>query len=271
MNTNKKISSLAVPAAKADKLKAKSPARDIMIDINGGLPGNTSVAVVAEEASPWAKAREFLEQAKRFEQCKVWCQVMLGFELVGLKKSLGVKRGGDHTSDRYSTSKLSRESLLSWEDELEKNLGMSAETGYRYIRLAEAAKKRLKKVPEARELLDAIIDQPINELSLDQAETLSKFVHKLTDGKTQMEFMLECGTTKSATPAKGGKLGAQSTEPPADEAVEEARAVWEPVHRTFVTDAEQGTWKDLPEGELEGLKLVVRNLLARWDAVKKGK
>ncbi len=154
----------------------------------------------------WAAARGWLEYAKKFEQCKLWAQVMLGFELMELRRKLPNESGkrSDLTSSQDGTR---------WDKALEDELNIARTTAYRFMDMAKSAAKALRSSPELKDL--DLINTPLSELPAPRQAALANAVKKITDGKTQLEFMWEIGTAKrpSGNPnAKGGKRGKLTTE-----------------------------------------------------------
>lgn len=142
----------------------------------------------------WDGARRWRDGATAMEKGKLFCQVMLGFELVALRASIGLRNGGDRkTEDGKSHSQAGN---VIWAQALESELGLSKTTAYRLIEMAEAAKPRLKKTPALRDFDPTT--QPVASLPAPQQEALESAVKKLTDGSTQVEFMRELGLAKIA-------------------------------------------------------------------------
>lgn len=173
---------------------------------------NSSTALAPQTPPPalpvtvgtWDGARQWLNYAQRCEQMKVYCQVMLGFELVSLRKSLGVQPGGDRKSDSYRGNLLPRGDT--WETILTRETGLSQSTAYRFMQMADAAKPRLKRIPALRNWDP--VSTPIALLDAPQAKALETGVKKLTDGLTQREFGEQFGLWKKpqGSAARGGNL-----------------------------------------------------------------
>lgn len=149
-----------------------------------------------------ASARRWVDMAQRFARCTLACQVMAGFELEAIKKARGVKRGGDRRSNPSIPG-------LIWEDFVRQEVGISADTASVWMRMAEAVKPRLKKLPGAGELLREILAKPVAELTEAQASLLAETVRKICDGRTQLDFLLELGLAKApqGSAATGGDHG----------------------------------------------------------------
>src|SRR4051794_16050321 len=100
----------------------------------------TSIAVTGDIES----ARSWLSRASLFEQGKVFCQVMAGFEIAALWKQSGVANGGDRqSSDAKALSQLGK--VVTREDILE-SLKLSNTQAYRLMDMSKACATRLKKL-----------------------------------------------------------------------------------------------------------------------------
>jgi hypothetical protein len=167
-----------------------------------------AVIDIAPAANPlaarWAKAKRFIEAATLFQRASLAGQIMAGLELIELHKAYDVQRGGDHRS------KFHGETLITWDAALEKEVGISRTTAWRWMEMGRAARPRLAKSDLE---LGAILEKNPGALTGPEQELLKKAVHKISDGKTQLEFMLEAGVTKAAqgSAAKGGKLNPAGT------------------------------------------------------------
>lgn len=145
-------------------------------------------------AGTWDGARKWRDASVAMERGKLFCQVMLGFELVALRATIGLQQGGDHkTAEGRSKS---QSGTLIWDEALERELGLSRTTAYRLMEMAEAARPRLKKTPELRDFDPTA--QPVALLPAPQQEALESAVKKLTDGSTQARFMRDLGIAKGA-------------------------------------------------------------------------
>lgn len=152
-------------------------------------------------AARWAKAKRFIEAATLFQRASLAGQIMAGLELGELHK---IYESQGRRSDLTSSHNVTK---LSWEEALEKEVGISRMTAWRWMEMGRAARPRLAKSDLE---LGAILEKNPGSLTAAEQELLKKAVHKISDGKTQLEFMLEAGVTKAAqgSAAKGGKLTA---------------------------------------------------------------
>jgi hypothetical protein len=149
-----------------------------------------------------ASARRWVDMAQRFARCTLACQVMAGFELEAIKKARGVRRGGDRRSNPSVPG-------LIWEEFVRQEVGISADTASVWMRMADAVRPRLKKLPGAGEMLREILARPVAELTEAQAGLLAETVRKICDGRTQMDFLIELGLAKApqGAAAVGGDHG----------------------------------------------------------------
>jgi hypothetical protein len=173
-----------------------------------------AVIDIAPAANPiaarWAKARRFIEAATLFQRASLAGQIMAGLELSELHRIY------ESQGKRSDLTSFHGETKFTWEQALEKEVGISRTTAWRWMEMGRAARPRLAKSDLE---LGAILEKNPGALTAAEQELLKKAVHKISDGKTQLEFMLEAGVTKAAqgSAAKGGKLtpttGSTSTAP----------------------------------------------------------
>lgn len=164
----------------------------------------------------WDAARTWIARATAAEEVKLYCQVMLGFELLALRESHGETRGrrpsgGNKSHDETFFERAHRETNL------------SRPTVFRLTAMAEAAIPRLRKLPTLRDFDPtatgvALLPEP-------QREVLSSAVRKLTDGLTQADFLVELGIAKApqGSGATGGYHPRQGPEPTVEEQAEQQR------------------------------------------------
>jgi hypothetical protein len=153
----------------------------------------------------WDSARHWLSYAGQFERCKLYCQVMLGFELITLKK-LHCSHGGDRKSTEAKSSDQN-DHLIRWDDVVAKELGLKHGSAVRFEAMARNATPILKKLPALKEFDP--ISKPIALLPAPQKAALEKGLRKMTDGITQKEFGEHLGLWKvpQGSGAKGRKPG----------------------------------------------------------------
>lgn len=176
---------------------------------NGGLAQEANAAAIEKVTSKmpvailgtWDGARRWRDAAVAMEEGKLFCQVMMGFELIALRAAVGVEHG-----KKTDSSQLGK-SADNWVELLEKELGISKTSAYRLMEMAEGAKPRLKALPELREFDPSTV--AVSALPEETHAALTKAVKKLTDGATQVEFMRELGLAKQpqGAGAKGREKG----------------------------------------------------------------
>ena len=133
--------------------------------------------------------------------------------------------------------------------------------------MAEAARPRLKKLDGWGDLVRDLIERPITELSNEECETLAKAVAKLTDGRTQLDFMQELGLVKKpGNAALGGATTGGGRKPVGlldeDAIAKAARADWDLCAKSLVTIG--ATFTVLPDPEIEAqIELLHRAVAGR--------
>jgi hypothetical protein len=143
----------------------------------------TGLATVDPVAGQWARARSYVEAATLFQRASLAAQIMAGMELLELHK--GYAGAGRR--------KFSHDVKISWEDAVKQELGISYQTAYRWMGMAKAARPRLTKGDID---LGRLLEKHPAALTPAERELLKKAVHKISDGQTQMEFLLSCGVSK---------------------------------------------------------------------------
>jgi hypothetical protein len=149
----------------------------------------------------WHGVRYWTNMAGKFERAKLASQVMAGFELLALRKDHNVKHGGDRRS-KPNVSDLIEQTP--WPELVKQNAGISDDTARNYMAMAEACKPRLKKLAGSDRLRELLL-QPPSQWTADDYTLIEATVHKITDGKTQLEFMWELGVAKK--PQGSGATG----------------------------------------------------------------
>lgn len=210
----------------------------------------TTNKLPVEIKGTWDSAREWHGAAGQFERCKLYCQVMLGFELLALKKELRVAAGGDRKSEEAGSN--SQNGNLIWTQNLEKELGLSVSSAYRFMDMAKAASARLKKLPLLRGFDPKLI--AIGDLSELQKDALQTGVRKLTDDLTQKEFGEQLGLWKIPLGQNSGNHNAAgkvklSLERQLEKAKAEADHGLRLICATLVNIG--ANWAALPDSDLE--------------------
>lgn len=216
------------------------------------------------------RLRQYATASDRFARASLAMQVMAGLELAEIQRSSPYTRGGRRTPksnphDAGLTKNAPDSALLAktaqsadpfagwptWEAFLKGVLGISADTAGRWIAMAEAARTRLKRLEGWGALVRDLMERPIADLDAGEIDVLSKAVAKITDGRTQLDFLAELGIVKRpGNPALGGNTGGRPAASAVidDEAIKRAAIEdWATVERgilgggmgfTVLTDAE---------------------------------
>jgi hypothetical protein len=215
------------------------------------------------------RLRQYATQSDRFARASLAMQVMAGFELLEIKAQSPYTRGGRRTpkSNPHGAglTKNAQDSALlaqtapsnpfegwpTWETFLHQALGISADTAGRWMAMAENARHRLKKLDGWGALVRDLMERPIADLNPEEVDVLSRAVAKITDGRTQLDFLAELGIVKRpGNPALGGNTGGRPASSGVidDEAIKQAAIEdWATVDRgirgggmgfTVLTDAE---------------------------------
>jgi hypothetical protein len=153
-----------------------------------------------------------MDHAKYMHEAALYCQVMLGLELLALRESHPETRGRKPKREIVAAT-----ATISFVDLIKKETGLSQCQGYQIIRMAEAAIPRLKKAAGLRDFNPTA--QGVALLPEGQRAALSAAVRKLTDGLTQTDFLIALGLAKApgGAGAKGGNLGGKKADLTADE------------------------------------------------------
>lgn len=157
----------------------------------------------------WDQVRETSEQLRACGRLFLRGQVKLGMMLSALKKDLGIRAGKGLKTSADSAK------VLSWEDIVKQETGYSRRQADEFIRLAEAAKSKLKTAKKlnlpAPVKKDAIAlfrsENPLT-LSDDQWTLVDQVIGSLTSGETQASLMQELGIVpKPKAMPKGTNTG----------------------------------------------------------------
>lgn len=183
------------------------PKRGIPVTVTGTIEG----------------ARRWLDSARRLEEAKIFCQVMLGFELRVLWTA-AIKHGGDRKSDEAKSSRKNCDLIT--HDQICEALKLSEGSIRNYMAMADGCAPRLRKLPGLQGFDPATT--PIAALPEKTQTALTTAVRKLTDGKTQVEFMRELGIAK-LPPGAGatGRPKGEGGRPPAPSLGEQAEIMRE--------------------------------------------
>ena len=146
--------------------------------------------------SAWKQVRSYIDNAAFFLRASLASQIMAGFVLLELHKAYA---GSGRRNDLGQKG-------LGWEEALKKHGSIAKTTARRLMEMAIASKKRLGK--DTTGLREILARYP-GMVTPAELELLEKAVHKISDGYTQTEFLLECGITKApqGSGARGGNMG----------------------------------------------------------------
>ncbi|MCX8156175.1 MAG: hypothetical protein N3J91_06995 [Verrucomicrobiae bacterium] len=158
-------------------------------------PAEVQLPEVSNCSDPWGQVSRYALLAARFMHASLACQAMAGFILIELRKNFAVRKPG-----RPSSSSISAE--LDWEDACF-DAGISATTAWRWMKLAQAIKPRLRRLG-AEERLRELINSSPSTWNQDETDLVFKSLEKITDGKTQLDFLSEIGLAKRAPGGPGG-------------------------------------------------------------------
>jgi hypothetical protein len=168
-------------------------------------------------AGTWESAKRWTEMARHAAKVTVYCQVMVGFELLALREAHGETRG---RKGRNNPKDLDYSGDPEpFYDRVRREIGVSDQTALNWMRMAEAAVPQLKKLGALKGVDPTTT--PLGSLTLVQQTALDKALHKLTDGRTQSDFLQELGLAKM--PQGSGATGGARPHP--------AKEVMDPVEQ----------------------------------------
>ncbi len=153
---------------------------------------------------------------------------MAGFALAELHEKHGIKRGGDRAKPN--------DSGLLWSDLVKQKCGISDDTARNWMGMAKEAAKRLKKLNlDGQVTFRELMELPVDQWTDEQMTIVTSAIAKLTDGKTQLDFMRELGlakkpighglkNSKRGTGGKGGDDEKEAEDSPELAAID----IWKP-------------------------------------------
>jgi len=116
-------------------------------------------------------------------------QAAQGACLLKLREEHGNPNGGGATSTRCGGE--------SWEGYIKKKFGFSDEKARRLMQMWKGLEPRLGKLkPADRQRIGDLLRRPMILLPPAEVKILEALTHKLTDAKTQHDFLVECGFIK---------------------------------------------------------------------------
>jgi len=187
---------------------------------------NTEV-ITAELHPAWDNARQYLTGIQQAFRLSIAGQVLLGMELMSLKKDLGFTHG---SQTRFSPSgqsvHLEDSKPRTWSEWVTAELGISYKTADRMILMFDATRSRLKKIghtgdlPGGTKKLAHIIDSRPATLAQEDRDRLAAAVDKITDGATQADLLEELRLVKRRVPPPD-TTGQNNRKPPTDDPIEQ--------------------------------------------------
>lgn len=245
------------------------------------MPKQSPQALAIASALTAATEKQLIDEGHRWQQLAeafkrgdVLAQSMFGMVLAELKRKLGFVQGGARDQKPHAAV------FASWGEFLKKTYDLSDDTARRYMDMGEGVRGRLNKVGGD---LKAILSKPLATLTPAEYDTLKKATHKITDGRTQAQLLLDFGIAKQPTnkgkgtqesAAKGqATKDAKKDGPLVDSQEQAAIDVWTPILRDLLREVETPMWPHLPatgDVSLETLHGALIDLGKAVAAAKKG-
>lgn len=139
----------------------------------------------------WDTVKYWADLSSKFQHASVAAQVMAGFALNELQKTHGTKPG-KRTDLATSPNDSER---LNWSDLVKEQAGISDDTARNWMHMAKGVKAKWKKLaPQDR--LKALMAVSPSQWSEKDMKLVCDSLHKVTDGKSQLDFMRELGLAK---------------------------------------------------------------------------
>jgi hypothetical protein len=183
----------------------------------------TTPTTTTELHPAWDNARNYLAGVQQAFRMSIAGQVLVGMELMSLKKDLGFVLGNNqHGRNGQSVQSSDR----TWSEWVSAELGISYKTADRLIMMWDAARARIKKIghtgdlPGGTKKLALICDARPTTLAQEDREKLAAVVERITDGTTQADLLEELRLVKKpALPPS--TAGQNNRKPPTDDPVEQ--------------------------------------------------
>ena len=155
----------------------------------------------------WAEVRQWVNDSAKFQHASLCCQVMAGFILDELREHYGITQG-KRTDLNFPNDSGS------WPELCKTYIGKTDDTARKWIDMSRGVKSLWKKLP-AREKLKALMSVPPSKWTEDDSKLIADATHKITDGRTQLEFMMDLGCCKKPSgnpnPKDGGDRKPKTT------------------------------------------------------------
>ena len=174
-------------------------------------------------AGTWDGARKWLAYAGQFERAKLYSLVMLGFELIELRRQNPAQPGRrtdlpDHSANAAKTATSGQVGQgfplhNTWEETVEEELSIPARSAFRYMEMARLAAPRLRQTAGLGTI--DMANTCIASLPADTKKVLADVVRKISDGKTQQEFCADLGIYKGLGGKTAGRKKGDGGRPPA--------------------------------------------------------
>lgn len=179
-------------------------------------PAATAVTELTAPDPRFDNLRKMLVEEKRGLCQTVAMMLLTGIELKRLKKEHGIKRGGDRKSKDH------RDPLISFEDLVHQQTGLSIGSAKRRVQLVDGAKARSKTL---HDLEDKLLSTPFASLPADIQEQVNSAITKVCDGETLKSLTedhkvlkQEKGANLAKDRNKGGNSTKAKKKSPEDEA-----------------------------------------------------
>jgi hypothetical protein len=160
--------------------------------------------VVIETGDPrWDRARKMWAECQASFWRTIEGMVMLGGELLDLRKSLSFEGSGGGRKSNPQVVGLQR----TWSDWCETELQISDETSRRYIKCFEAVQARAKRIKDDS-LPIHLLGTPAGELADQDRNVLRTIITTLINGDSQQALLQELRINKPSKPLNGGDTSA---------------------------------------------------------------
>jgi hypothetical protein len=206
--------------------------------------------VVIETGDPrWDRARKMWSECQASFWRTMEGMVMLGGELLDLRKSLGFEGSGGSRKSNTQVVGLQR----TWSDWCETELQISDETSRRYIKCFEAIQARAKRIKDDS-LPIHLLGTPAGELSDQDRNVLRTIITTLINGDSQQAMLLELRINQPK-PVNGGDTSAAR------------KAKLAKMNSAMAAELFQNAFASLTKGLSETLKFRKRQDLDKWLAL----
>lgn len=220
------------------------------VDADTGLIVEPECLVVIEAGDHrWDRARKLRDELKRAFLRSIDAQVMLGGELLALKKQLGFSGSGRRKEKGHRAP--FPESHRTWEELCQAEIGLSERTVQRFIacfKLIEDQARKLGDDSPACQLLGT----PAHELADADYKVVSQVLHDLIGERSQAELLRDFNLLRRPKSLTGGDTTASRKANLAKMSPELASNLW------------RGAWDDLAKGTARILQFRRRKDLDMW-------